>query len=123
MVIGRLEDLIHQLPVIGHQQQPLGVLIQPAHGVDPLRIIQETDDVILLPFIICGTDDPPGFIYRQHHRLLFAAGPPAVHQDLLVCRDLLAHEGRLAVHQYSALLHQPVCLPSGTDACFTQVLI
>ena len=40
-----------QAPLIGQQQQALGILIQPAHRINPFRISDIVDDIVLFPFL------------------------------------------------------------------------
>ncbi len=60
MIVTRTEDLIHQIAVIGEENQPLGVFIQAANREHAFAVVNEIDNVIALAIFggADNTDEP-----------------------------------------------------------------
>ena len=61
MLVTGAQDLVNYIPVIGQEDQTLGVFVQSANRKYPLGIVDETDDIT--PDIGIGSSgDPHGLI-------------------------------------------------------------
>ena len=57
MGIGGAHDFIDQFSLIGHENQSLGVFVQPSDGIHPLRIFYQLYNIHGPVFFRCGADD------------------------------------------------------------------
>lgn len=70
-VAGGMGHPVGELPVVGEQQQPLGILVQTAHGVDTLpHVLHQLGHALAAPLVVEGGDEPPGLVQRQVDFLL-----------------------------------------------------
>ena len=118
MIIPGLHNLIGGFPVVGQQDQSLGILVQPSHRIDPGGISDGIDDVIRFLFAGC-TYDPFRFIVGQIYGLTADPNRFPLKTDLLAFKNLCPRQSRLTVHRHLALLYIKISLPSGTHACLT----
>lgn len=86
VIILRPQDLIHDVAVIGEQNQAFGVLVESADGKNPLAMIDELEDVALdvrfgrrgnADWLIEGNIDP--FFLGPHKRAIDAHFIPIGH--------------------------------------------
>lgn len=64
VVISCPEDLIDDIPVVGEQDQPFGILVESANGEDAFGMIDESDDIGPVGRIRRGCD-AGGFVQRD----------------------------------------------------------
>ena len=68
MIVTRTEDLIHQIAVIGEENQPLGVFIQAANREHAFAVVNKIDNVIALA-IFGGADNTDGFVQGDKYQI------------------------------------------------------
>ena len=79
---------VGEFPVVGEQQQPLGILVQTAHGVDALpHVLHQLGHALAAPLVVEGGDEPPGLVQRQVDFLLAFAQGLAVQGDGVLAGD------------------------------------
>ena len=82
-----MNEGVGQISVIGEQQQPLGVQVQPAHRPDPGRApIHQVGNCAPALLIREGRHHPPGFVEHQDRPGLAAHHRLAVQGDLIPVR-------------------------------------
>ncbi len=118
-------DLVHlapgvgqtvgQIPVVGHQKQALGELIEPAHGIEPGAVRrQKLRDVLPALLVFERGDVAAWLIEHQGQRPVHAGQRLALHQNGLAVRVGPVAEVRgLAVDQDKAASDQLLGLAAG----------
>ena len=118
MVPGR-QQVMGQAPLIGQQQQALGILIQPAHRKQALapELRRQQIQHGLPAAVLRGRQHPGGLVEHQPGKTAVAQ-PLPVHKDLRGLRVhlVLRRPGGHAVHQDPALPDQLPDLPPGVPA-------
>ena len=120
-----MRDALHQLPVVGQDQQPLGLVIEPPHGIDPLRDVGN-QVAHRLSALRVGK--------RRHHALrlveqdvlppLFGLDGLAVHQHLVAVLHLHAHfADDAAVDAHAPLGDDLLALAPRRDPAFRHVFL
>ncbi len=124
MIVARPQDLVHQIPVVGEEDEPLGVLVEAADGEDAGTVVDEVDDVVLLPRLR-GTDDAHRLVEGDEDQAvrLPRLDHLAVHLDQIPGKHLIPHPGPLAVDEDVALLDEAIGLPARADAALADVLV
>lgn len=105
------EDLIDHIPVIGQEDQPLGVFVQSANRKYAFGIVDETDDIT--PDIgISGSGDPHGLIKGHDDPFLLYGRlyDAAVYHYLVSGPVAVAGNCNLIVQHHPAGLDQAVGL-------------
>ena len=69
MVVAGAQDLVHQIAMVGEEDQPLGVFIQTADRKDTLAVIDEIDNVVALA-IFGGAHNADRLIQRNQHQII-----------------------------------------------------
>ena len=112
-----VQQLLGQGPVIGEQQQPLGILIQPSHGEhSPAAVRHQFRRRFAAPLVGEGGDVPSGLVQHQIHRLRCRSHRPSVHQQGIPLRvAALPQSGHPAVEGHTPLPQQFLCRPAGGD--------
>lgn len=122
MEISGLENLIPNLPIICHQQQALGFLVQPPHRIDPFGIIQIIDDVIFFPFLR-GAHDPFWFVKCQNYFFILPADCLAVHSNILPFAHGIPEGRDLPIDANPSFFHHAVSRPARTYPRLAQIFI
>lgn len=68
MIVARPQDLVHQIPVVGEEDEALGVLVEAPYGEDAGAVVDEVDYVVLLPASVVETM-PTGLFSTMKTRL------------------------------------------------------
>ena len=105
MIVTRTEDLIHQIAVIGEENQSLGVFIQAANREHAFAVVNEIDNVIALA-IFGGADNTDGLVQGDKYQIF---GFPRFNQLTVYFHNvagfhLIANGGSLAIKEHIALL-------------------
>ena len=124
VVVLRAKDLVDDVAITGQEYQTIAVLVQAPDGEDPLLVIDELDDGVLLSFrvlrrhdanrLVEGNVDVPGLRFSN---------ASAVDFHFIVRADPGAHFRPFAIDGYPTLAQQLVRLPPGTEAGFAQVFV
>ena len=112
-------QILGQRPVVGQQQQPLRVQVQPPHRVHPDAAAgHQLRHVGASLFVRKGRHITSGFM--EHHIAVlrrFGAEGDAADGDAVPLRvGFVAQGGGGAVDQHFPGGHQPLRLPAGADA-------
>jgi hypothetical protein len=59
--LARVEQRLGQVPIVGQQQGPVGVVVQPPHGIDPL------EDAVRAPQQVADGRSTLGIAHGGHH--------------------------------------------------------
>jgi hypothetical protein len=68
--VSGVHHAIRDIAVIGQQQQPLGIAIEPANRVDAFRNLDQIHDGAAISFIFDGSDVAAGFVQQDVARAL-----------------------------------------------------
>ncbi len=114
---------MNQIPVVGQQQKPFGILVKPAGISDADRVFHLAGNGLFGKSVLLRTGHAGRLIVGQNHLIIFPANRPAIHGNLVVIIYLHTHSGLFTVYQHPALFYKPVSLPAGADAAGSQVFI
>jgi hypothetical protein len=118
------QDLIVHIPIIGQEDQSLGIFVQSANGKYALGIVDETDDIS--PDIgIRSSGDPHGLIKGHNDPFLLYGRlyDAAVYHYLVALPVAVAGHCYLIVQQHATGLDQAVGLTPGTISRVTDEFI
>ncbi|OEG06286.1 hypothetical protein BFG06_19090 [Aeromonas caviae] len=124
VIVARPQDLVHQIPVVGEEDEPLGVLVQAPYGEDAGAVVDEVDDVVLLPRLR-GADDAHRLVEGDEDQAVGLARLDHLTVDLdqIPGKHLIPHPGPLAVDEDVALLDETIGLTTGADAALADVFV
>src|SRR5215467_7974532 len=78
---------VREIAVVGEQHQAFGLIVQPAHVVQPfLPVAEEVADRPPAPVVRHRGEHPGGLVERQVHQVLAGWDAQAIHPDDLVVR-------------------------------------
>ena len=82
MVVAGAQDLVHQIAMVGEEDQPLRIFIQTADRKDTLAVIDEIDNVVALA-VFRGAHNADRLIQRNQYQIIRFArlNQPSVHFD------------------------------------------
>jgi len=120
LVMGGDEPL--ELPVVGHQQETFGVLIQTTDGVDPLGVPDEIYDVVPVT-MVTGAGDPTWLVENEDYVLLDLGDGFAIDTHVITIEDLVTHDRCTSVDGYTALFDKAICSPAGCHPGFADELV
>ena len=117
---------MQQLPIVGKQQQPFGLLVQAANGLQvpvPHLLRQKLHDSLLF-CILRGSDIAHGLVHH-HHPARIAAHGASVQLHRVRCRvDFSAGVFLgLSVHGHPPGFQQLLYLAAGSRAAVTQKFV
>ena len=130
VVVFRAQDLVDDVAIAGEQDQPFGILVQPADREDPLRVVDEIHDVAGHA-LVGGAGDADRLVQRDVDRLLRRrrggqhARPDdlAIHAHLVAVQRLGTGADHLAVDAHAAGEQPLVGFAARTQAGFADVLV
>ena len=110
-----MHDRVGEIPVVGQQQHPLRVLVQPADGIHPHpHVPHQLLHALAAFFVAHGGDIAAGLVEQDVHRRFRPAQPFAGHQDNVPAIVRLVSQLRHpAVDLDSSLLDELLRLPPG----------
>jgi hypothetical protein len=97
MLILSPQNDIDDVPIIGQEDEPLGILIQTTDGENTFRKSNKVDDVVR-SVTVCGALDTDRFIERQINALRLLPQFATVEQHQVAVFDLGSEFGGYAVH-------------------------
>ena len=124
MIIAGAQDLVHQIAIAGQENQPLGILVEPANGENPFTVADKTLDVVFLR-AVGGADNTHRFVQGNEHQIFFVSRLHHLAVDLhhIPGQHLIAHLGPAAVDVHVALLDEPVGIPTGAHTALADVFV
>ena len=124
VIVARPQDLVHQIPVVGEEDEALGVLVEAPYGEDAGAVVDEIDYVVLLPRL-CGGDYAHRLVQHDEDQAVRFARlyHLTVDLDQIPGKHLIADPGPLAVDVDMALLDEAVGLATGADAALADVFV
>ena len=69
MVVAGTQDLVHQITVVGEEDQPLRIFIQTANREDTLAVVDEVDNIVAFA-IFGGAHNTDRLIQRNQHQII-----------------------------------------------------
>lgn len=115
----RMRQSVGQFTVVGHDQKPRRVVIQPADRKQPLRNVRhKIRDGRAVPVVAHGRDVSQGLVHSDVDLGGVSLNLRAVDGNHVPLFDLRAHlpnDG--AVYLHISIRNQLVCLSPGTDSC------
>jgi hypothetical protein len=125
VVVLGAQHLVDDVAVVGQQDQPLRVLVEPPDREDPLGVIDEVDDVAG-DVALGGARDPDRLVERDVDRprlLARAADALAVEAHVVAVLDLGPERGGHAVDGDAALGDEGVGFATRARPALAQVLV
>lgn len=124
MLVTGPQDLVHDIAIVGQEDQAFRVFIEPPNGKYAFGIVDITDDVPPDIFV-CSGGDAHRFIERKddHFLLIGRFQDAAIHYHLIPFPITVAGNRNFIVQQYPAGLDQAVRFPSGAIAGFADVFV
>ena len=105
--VARMHEPVCRIAVIGDENKPLRIIIQPSDGIEPVRkLLKEIGDLFPVLILGIGTDNILGFIECYHHAFIVYAHPFSVKGHYIAIIDVHADLGDRTVELYPALLDQ-----------------
>src|SRR5690606_18354848 len=124
MVVAGPQDLVDQIAVAGHENQPLGIFIQTADGENPLTVADKALNVVFLR-TVGGTDHAHRLVERNKDQIFLIPRLHhlAVHLHGVAGHDLITHLRPLPVDEDITLLNVTISIAPGTHPAFADVLV
>ena len=117
--VSRMHEHCREVAVVGEQQQPLGVIVEPAYRVDVLtHATQQIDNRCTALWIRSGSDVSDRFVEQNIAKPFWGPDAPAVYANVIQRRgDLRAHLAYAeAIHGDAALGNQSFGGSAGGNA-------
>ena len=124
MVVSGAQNLVDQVTIAGHEDQALGVLVQPPDREDTFAVADKPLDVVFLG-AVGGADDAHRLVQGNKDQIFFSArfDHLAIDLDRIPGQHLIPYSGTLAVDVDVALLNIAISLSAGTQAAFADVFV
>lgn len=87
---------IDDIPVVGEEDEALGVFIEPSHRKQALGVVDEADDIFRF-FWVCGTNDPDGFIESNVEGFRFIFKGFSIQEYQVAVKNAVAFDGNCAI--------------------------
>jgi len=124
VIITRPQDLVDQIAVAGHKNQPLGILVQPADRENSHRVPDKALNIVALG-AVGGADNAHRLVQSDEYLIFFSTGlnDLAVDHDRVRRQYLITNAGALAVDSHITLLDISVGLAPRTNAALADVFV
>lgn len=123
MEIAGTHNTVYQIALVCHKEQSLGLFIQTACRINPYRIVQIVRYRGFFSLLLCTADNALRLVEQKQYPAFLLHCPYTIYIYFCTGTDPVPRLYRMSVYHNPACTDQPVCLPSGADARFAQILI
>ncbi|MNG83873.1 hypothetical protein D3C79_426050 [compost metagenome] len=124
VVVTGTQDLVHQIAVVGKEDQPLRVFIQPPDREDTGTVVDEIDNIVFLT-VFGGADDTHRLVQRNKNQVVFVTGfnKLPINLDHVASEYPIAERYALTVDKNIALFDVTIGIATRADAALANIFV
>eukprot|EP00163_Fabomonas_tropica_P020575 TRINITY_DN36447_c0_g1_i1.p5 TRINITY_DN36447_c0_g1~~TRINITY_DN36447_c0_g1_i1.p5 ORF type:complete len:135 (-),score=25.54 TRINITY_DN36447_c0_g1_i1:1663-2067(-) len=124
MIVASSENLVHQIAIAGHENEPLGVFVQAADGENSGIVANKPLDIVTFS-AVRGADNAYGLVECDEYQVFFGPGSDklVINFHRVAGHHLVSDLRALAVNEHLTLLNVTISLAARTQPAFADVFV